>query len=521
MMAAIHMTRHEALLHLKQFVLPTATISADTRQVKVGDIFMAYAVGHGKALRDSRPYIARALELGAACVLYQERDDRSQSQAWEVDLDDERCIAIENLAEHAGWIAAEWYGKPSQTLKLVGVTGTNGKTSVTQWLAQTLSKRAAVIGTLGVGFVDQLHEVGYTTPDAPRLQTGLFQLKQQGADYVALEVSSHALDQGRVNGTHFDSAIFTNLSQDHLDYHGTMAAYGASKAKLFKEFNAKNIVINIEDSFGRSLFMDLVKQIGKIIWLYGLQPTAFNHLEGLKDRFKSVYLQEYCFTENAYQCKIVIDGSVYPCSIPVLGEFNLANALAVIATLMTQGMSASEALRRIEQVSPVRGRMEIIKGVKAYAPMMVVDYAHTPDALQKVLETLRPIAAIRQGQIYCVFGCGGDRDREKRPMMGQIAQEGSDHLVITSDNPRSEDPLQIMQMILAGIQPKKNSKESGNSVEIIADRAAAIMSAVRKAKPQDIVLVAGKGHETTQEFNGKRFDFSDQVHLRLVSGGAA
>ena len=267
--------------------------------------------------------------------------------------------------------------------------------------------------------------------------------------------------------------------------------------------------------------MNLVEQISKIIWLYALQPAAFNHLEGLKDRFKSVYLQEYCFTENAYQCKIVIDGSIYPCSIPVLGEFNLANALAVIATLMTQGMSASEALRRIEQVSPVRGRMEIIKGVKAYAPMMVVDYAHTPDALQKVLETLRPIAAIRQGQIYCVFGCGGDRDQEKRPLMGQIARNGAEHVLITSDNPRSEDPLQIMQMILAGIQAKTNSKESGNSVEVIADRAAAIMSAVRKAKPQDIVLVAGKGHETTQEFNGKRFDFSDQVHLRLVSGGAA
>ena len=165
--------------------------------------------------------------------------------------------------------------------------------------------------------------------------------------------------------------------------------------------------------------------------------------------------------------------------------------------------------------------MEIIKGAKADAPMMVVDYAHTPDALQKVLETLRPIAAIRQGQIYCVFGCGGDRDQEKRPLMGQIARNGAEHVLITSDNPRSEDPLQIMQMILAGIQPKTNSKESGNSVEVIADRAAAIMSAVRKAKPQDIVLVAGKGHETTQEFNGKRFDFSDQVHLRLVSGGAA
>jgi UDP-N-acetylmuramoyl-L-alanyl-D-glutamate--2,6-diaminopimelate ligase len=216
----------------------------------------------------------------------------------------------------------------------------------------------------------------------------------------------------------------------------------------------------------------------------------------------------------------VIDGKVYPCTIPVLGEFNLENALAVIATLIAEGIDIPEVLRQVECLRPVRGRMEIIKGAKADAPMMVVDYAHTPDALQKVLETLRPIAAIRQGQIYCVFGCGGDRDREKRPMMGQIAREGSDHLVITSDNPRSEDPLQIMQMIFAGVRQATNRKEDSKTVEMIADRAAAIMSAVRQASPQDIVLVAGKGHETTQEMNGKRFDFSDQAHLRLASGGA-
>ena len=520
MMATIKMNRHEALLHLQQVVEPTARISADSRQIKVGDIFMAYAVGHGKALRDGRPYISKALELGAACVLYQANHDRSESPSWESDLDDERCICVENLAEDAGWIAAEWYGRPSQTLKLIGVTGTNGKTSVTQWLAQTLSKHAAVIGTLGIGFSDQLHDVGYTTPDAPRLQTELFKLKQLGAQYVALEVSSHALDQGRVNGTHFDCAVFTNLSRDHLDYHGTMAEYGATKAKLFKEFDAKRIVINIEDSFGRSLFMDLMNRDDKMIWLYALNPAAFHNLEKLQDRFKLVYLQEFCFIENAYQCKIVIDGKVYPCTIPVLGEFNLENALAVIATLIAEGIDIPEALRQVECLRPVRGRMEIIKGAKADAPMMVVDYAHTPDALQKVLETLRPIAAIRQGQIYCVFGCGGDRDREKRPMMGQIAREGSDHLVITSDNPRSEDPLQIMQMIFAGVRQATNRKEDSKTVEMIADRAAAIMSAVRQASPQDIVLVAGKGHETTQEMNGKRFDFSDQAHLRLASGGA-
>ena len=189
MMATIKMNRHEALLHLQQVVEPTARISADSRQIKVGDIFMAYAVGHGKALRDGRPYISKALELGAACVLYQANHDRSESPSWESDLDDERCICVENLADDAGWIAAEWYGRPSQTLKLIGVTGTNGKTSVTQWLAQTLSKHAAVIGTLGIGFSDQLHDVGYTTPDAPRLQTELFKLKQLGAQYVALELS--------------------------------------------------------------------------------------------------------------------------------------------------------------------------------------------------------------------------------------------------------------------------------------------------------------------------------------------
>lgn len=520
MMAAIQMHREEVLLHLRQVARPSAKLLADTRRMNVGDVFMAYAVGHGNALRDGRLHITKALELGAACVLYQPNHDQAHSPAWELGIDDERCIAVENLSEEAGWIASEWYGKPSHALRVIGVTGTNGKTSVTQWLSQTLSKRAAVIGTLGVGFTNELYDMGYTTPDAPRLQTELFNLKQEGADYVALEVSSHALEQGRVNATHFDCAVFTNLSRDHLDYHGSMVEYGAVKAKLFKDFDLKNAVINIDDSFGRQLVMTLVHQQATI-WTYSLDRSALLGLEKLHKRLKPIYFEEFNFVHDAYQCKVAIDGNSYSIDIPVLGEFNLSNALAVIATLLAEGLSITDALTQISQLQPVKGRMEIIKGGKTESPLMLVDYAHTPDALQKVLATLQPIAKLRQGQIYCVFGCGGDRDREKRPMMGKIAQTNADHVFVTSDNPRSEDPLQIMQMIARGMVSEGYEKGQNKSVEMIVDRAAAIMSAVRKAKPQDIVLVAGKGHETTQEVHGKRFDFSDQAHLRLVSGGAA
>lgn len=521
MMAGIQMNRQDVLLHLRQVIRPSAKLLADTRHMNAGDVFMAYPVGHGNALRDGRLHIAKALQLGAACVLYQPNHDQAQNPSWERHIDDERCIAVENLSKEAGWIASEWYGKPSQSLRVIGVTGTNGKTSVTQWLSQTLSKRAAVIGTLGVGFVNELHDVGYTTPDAPRLQTELFNLKQEGADYVALEVSSHALEQGRVNGTHFDCAVFTNLSRDHLDYHGSMAEYGAAKAKLFKDFDLKNIVINIDDAFGRELMMALVHQQSTTIWTYSLGQSALLGLEKFHNRVKSIYFEEFHFAHDAYQCKVVIDGNMYSVNIPVLGEFNLSNALAVIATLLAEGLSIADALTQISLLLPVKGRMEIVKGSKADSPLMLVDYAHTPDALQKVLATLQPIAKLRQGQIYCVFGCGGDRDREKRPMMGRIAQTNADHVFVTSDNPRSEDPLQIMKMIAAGMAATENEKSQGRSVQMIADRAAAIMSAVRQAKTQDIVLVAGKGHETTQEVDGKRFDFSDQAHLRLVSGGAA
>ncbi len=512
MMANMQMTHRDVLPYLRQSLAPSAKLVADTRLITKGDVFLAYSVGHGKALRDGRIYIAQALSRGVAYVLFEPNTDESQSAAWETDLD-ERCIAVPELAKHAGYLSSEWYDKPSEVVPVIGVTGTNGKTSVTQWLAQCLSERAAVIGTLGSGFPNQLQGLGYTTPDAPRLQTELASLKAKGAEYIALEVSSHALEQGRVNGTHFACAVFTNLSRDHLDYHGSMAEYGAVKAQLFFDFHPRNVVINIDDSFGRELLMNMVTREDVEIWAYGICQTSFDGLEKFSSQFKAIYFQEYTFGKNAYQCQLSIDGNNHSVTIPVLGVFNLSNALAVISTLMVFGIP--DALKRLSNLKPVLGRMEVIYSDRADTPLMVVDYAHTPDALQKVLETLKPIAQGRGGKLVCVFGCGGDRDQEKRSMMGAVAQSIADHVIITSDNPRSEDPQAIMNMIVAGMSDHHTS-----SVELIADRAAAIMTAVRQAQADDVVLVAGKGHETTQEIQGKRFDFSDQAHLRLVSGGA-
>ena len=512
MMANTQMTYRDVLSYLRQALEPNAKFVADTRILKKGDVYLAYSVGHGKALRDGRIYIPKALSQGAAYVLYEPNSDGDQNVDWESELD-ERCIAVPDLASHAGWLSSQWYGKPSEVIPVIGVTGTNGKTSVTQWLAQTLSDRAAVIGTLGCGFANQLQGLGYTTPDAPRLQMELAGLKAQGAEYIALEVSSHALEQGRVNGTHFACAVFTNLSRDHLDYHGSMAEYGAAKARLFHDFHPNNIVINIDDSFGRELLMSMATRTDALIWAYGMSQTSFDGLEKLSSRFKAIYFQEYVFEKNAYRCQLSINGINHSVTIPVLGIFNLSNALAVISTLMVFGIP--DALKRLSNLKPVLGRMELIHSDRTDTPLMVVDYAHTPDALQKVLETLKPIAQGRGGKLVCVFGCGGDRDQEKRPLMGAIAQSIADHVIVTSDNPRAEDPQSIMDMIVAGM-----SQHDTPSVELIMDRAAAIMAAVRRAQAHDVVLVAGKGHETTQEIGGKRFDFSDQAHLRLVSGGS-
>jgi len=515
MRVALNIEPNHLIDHLHTLANSTAKVSADSRQIQSGDIFFAYPIGHGNALRDGRHYIQAALENGAAAVVFDPENIETEF------FDHSQCFPIPNLAKRVGDLCAQWYGYPSKQLKMIGVTGTNGKTSITQWLAQALDQvdwRAAVIGTLGTGFPGNLQKTGYTTPDAPKLQTQLKELLEAGAKQVAIEVSSHALHQDRIAGTWFNCAVFTNLTQDHLDYHGSMVEYAEAKAKLFQQQGLEHAVINFDDSFGRELALNLLTKGSLKVWAYSLNKDAFIGFEKFGDRLHSVYASETKFSGAGYDSIFSYAGSTYSLHIPLLGKFNLSNALAVWAVLLTQGFSVEDASKRVSQLHPVIGRMELIplaRNLKAEGPLAVVDYAHTPDALQKTLQALRPIAEQRGGKVWCVFGCGGDRDSSKRPQMGAVAESFADQIIITSDNPRSEDPQLIMSMIRSGMDA------SSTKVQMIADRASAILTAVRHAVANDIVLVAGKGHETTQEIAGKKFEFSDQEHIRLAAGGMA
>jgi len=515
MRVALNIEPNHLIEHLQSLANRSAKVSADSRQIESGDIFFAYPVGHGNALRDGRQYIDAALKNGAAAVVLDPTNFQSEY------LDHPQCLTVENLASKAGEICAQWYGCPSQKLRMIGVTGTNGKTSITQWLASALDAvdhRTAVLGTLGTGFMGSLVQTGYTTPDAPRLQTQLYELLNAGAKQVVMEASSHALEQGRMAGVQFNCAVFTNLTQDHLDYHGTMADYAEAKAKLFSFAGLEHAVINFDDAFGRELGMKLLAKGGIKVWAYALSKEALNGFEKFGQRLERVYANDITLNGVAYDAKLVHEGiSENSVHIPVVGEFNLSNVLAVWTVLLTQGLSADEASNRVSKLRPVAGRMELIaltKGNKSEGLLVIVDYAHTPDALQKTLQAIRPIAEQRSGKIWCVFGCGGDRDVGKRSKMGAVAEKLADQIIITSDNPRSEDPQVIINMIRAGMT------HDASNIQMITDRAAAIMAAVRHASAQDIVLVAGKGHETSQEIKGKKFDFSDQEHILLAAGGA-
>ena len=516
MSVALKIEPNHLIDYLHTIAKSAAKVCVDSRQIQAGDIFFAYPVGHGKVLRDGRPFIEAALESGAAAVVFDPADSGAQY------LDHPQCIAIDQLAAIAGDLCAKWYDYPSRQLKIVGVTGTNGKTSITQWLAQALDEpnhRTAVLGTLGTGFPGALVQTGYTTPDAPKLQTQLKELLEAGAKQVAMEVSSHALDQDRIAGTQFNCAVFTNLTQDHLDYHGTMADYAQAKAKLFQQAGLEHAVINVDDAFGRELAAKLLAKGDIQVWAYTLRQEVLKGFEKFGNCLQRIYAKDSVLNGLGYDSLFTHEGvGANTLHIPLLGDFNLSNALAVWTALLTQGYTCDEASKRVSQLRPVIGRMELIqvgRHQKSDGVLTIVDYAHTPDALEKTLQALRPIAEKRGGKIWCVFGCGGDRDIGKRPQMGAVAQKYADQIIITSDNPRTEDPQAIIQMIRSGIGP-----EAAN-VQTIVDRAAAIMAAVRNASGCDIVLVAGKGHETSQEIKGKKFDFSDQEHILLAAGGIA
>lgn len=467
--------------------VPVRSLATDSRAVQPGDVFLAYPGGRF----DGRRFIAQSIERGAVAVLW-EADDFAWRHEWRVPN-----MAVHGLREQAGAIAAHVYRYPSHELWMAGVTGTNGKTSCSHWIAQSLQRcgrRTAVIGTLGNGFPEALDLATHTTPDAVSLQSQLRQYRDAGARAVAMEVSSHGLDQGRVNGTRFDTALFTNLTRDHLDYHGDMASYGAAKAQLFRWPGLANAVINLDDSFGRELALGLRGAPTRVLG-YGIgRGEIAGHRIDLSTRGLRLEIRTP-WGETELESKLI-------------GGFNVSNLLGTLGVLLTANLELEEAVAALAQVEPVAGRLEMIRA--AGCPLVVVDYAHTPDALEKVLETLREIVGHDgDARLICVFGCGGDRDPGKRPLMGEVATRLADLAIVTSDNPRSEDPRTIVDQVVAGAHANH---------EIEVDRAAAIARAIAAARDGDVVLIAGKGHETYQEVAGSRLPFSDAEVARAALG---
>jgi len=378
---------------------------------------------------------------------------------------------------------------------------------------------SGVIGTLGAGIVNDLTMTGFTTPDAARLQALLKEIQNRGAHSVAVEVSSHALDQGRVNGTYFDTVVITNLSQDHLDYHGDMKEYAAAKKKILDLPEVKHVVVNADDWFGQECLQYLAKKMGDTnitVWAYAAKSENLLSLPCFaKKAIKKVLATDLQMNDQGMKFQLIIDGEdAGLIQSRIVGTFNVSNALAVFACLLAGGKKVQYAKNSIEQLQAVQGRMELVPRSTAQQPMAVIDFAHTPDALEQVLKTLQVIAKQRGGQLWCVFGCGGDRDALKRPIMGRIAESIADHVIVTSDNPRSEVPEKIMADILSGFDVPEKAQTN-------ADRATAILQTIRQAKPEDVVLIAGKGHEETQEIAGKKQPFSDRVHVQLAMGGVA
>lgn len=489
----------DALAWLRANARPGARLSGDTRRLEAGDVFFAYVLGNQRLSTDARPHIAQALAQGAGAVLVEAR-----GFAW-THGETVPHLAIEELHELAGPIAAGWYGNEARDLAVTGITGTNGKTSCSQWLARVLQGAGtpcATIGTLGTGFPDALTVTGFTTPDAVQLQGSLAQLHEAGARAIAMEVSSHGLEQGRVAGTRFDVAVLTNLTQDHLDYHGTMAEYEAAKAALFQWEGLRCAVINRDDAFGRRLLARTMSAAQVIE--YGIEGDAAPAGAGHWLRATGVRATA---TGTVFQ----VDGSFGQAEVatPLIGDFNVSNLLAVLGAALANGVAWDAALAGLRALRPVDGRMELFGGHDG--PLAVVDYAHTPDALDKTLVALRPVAAARQGRLWCVFGCGGDRDAGKRPLMGAVAERLADEVILTSDNPRSEDPQAILDAIADGMADRARARQ-------IEDRAAAILYAIKHAGAADVVLVAGKGHEATQESHGRKRPFSDREHVRLTLG---
>lgn len=456
-------------------------MAADSRRICPGDVFLAMP----GAAHDGRAHIAAAVAAGAEAVVWEE-----EGFAWPADLA-VRNFPVRGLRDKAAALAAAWWLEPSQSLWMTGITGTNGKTSCSHWLAEAfgrLGRKTAAIGTLGNGFPGELEGSSHTTPDAVTLQSLLARYLQAGAVGAAMEVSSHALDQGRVEGVAFDVAVLTNLSREHLDYHGDMAAYAHAKTRLFDWPSLKWAVLNLEDDLGRRLHGDLARRDV--------------HRLGYGIGVGEIRAEELHLSAEGMTMQVATPWGHGELRANLIGRFNASNLLACLGVLLASNVSFDDALAVLGQTRPVAGRMQRLGGDGR--PTVIVDYAHTPDALEKTLATLRDLTP---GRLLCVFGCGGGRDKGKRPLMGEAVARLADGAVVTSDNPRSEAPDDIVADILAGMP-------AGQKVEL--DRAAAIRAAIAEAGPQDVVLIAGKGHEDYQEIHGVRRPFSDVAQAELA-----
>jgi UDP-N-acetylmuramyl-tripeptide synthetase len=487
------------------------TLHTDSRKLRAGDGFIAWP----GAATDGRRFVQGALDAGAAACMVEAEDVE------EFGFSDARIASYPALKAATGLVAAEYFDHPSRALDVLAVTGTNGKTSTAWWLAQALNvlrygKRefedhaksntktlpinelltptvCGLIGTLGIGTPGQMVFNGLTTPDPVLLQAEFARMHNQGATACAIEASSIGLAEHRLAGTAIRTAIFTNLTQDHLDYHGSMQAYALAKRALFEWPGLQAAVLNIDDSEGEALAQHCAAR--------GVQVWTVSQLRS--DATLCARAVQYTDQGMAFTVRESNQEASVDCTL--VGEYNVSNLLGVIAALRSLGIDLHAACQAVSQCSAVPGRMQSL--AQANAPLVVVDYAHTPDALEKVLAALRPITQSRGGQLHCVFGCGGDRDAAKRPLMAAAAERGAAHIVVTSDNPRSEVPGAIIAQIVAGLSAPARA-------QIEPDRALAIAHTVAQASAQDVVLIAGKGHEDYQDIAGTKHPFSDVVHAQ-------
>lgn len=481
-------TPEQAAVWLRKHV--RGSLLTDSRKLSDGDGFIAWP----GAAADGRCFVAGALAAGASACLVE--DDGASG----FDFQNDRVATYAGLKAASGPIAAAYFESPSQYLDVVAVTGTNGKTSTTWFLAQALGKlgrRCGVVGTLGIGEPGAMVSTGLTTPDPVLLQSQLRRFVDEGFAACALEASSIGIVEQRLGAMAFDVAVFLNFTQDHLDFHGSMQAYWEAKKSLFDWPGLKAAVINIDDPRGLEL-NECLADSGLDIWTFSCEPSpAMARLQA----------RGLTYGDGTLSFDVVEGAQVYRIATHMVGKFNVSNLLAAMASMRAMNLPLEKIVAACVDLEPVPGRMDAlaVDGL----PMVVVDYAHTPDALEKVLTALRPVAQSRSGQLWCVFGCGGDRDRAKRPLMAAMAEKYADNIVVTSDNPRTEDPLAIIGEVLAGLKRR-------DAAQIEANRSLAISSTLSRARPQDVVLLAGKGHEQFQEINGIKLSFSDMAHAQTA-----